>query len=242
MFDKDGYVYKISDKSEKVYDGKNLPENPKEDNYLFRTKIAKYPTEIMEHPRGIWVSLPMHDSKLSDVKNALGVIRWKDCVLQGVQSIIPNMQYSIESASEIESLNKLAHKILELNEMEQSKYKALLETVKCSDVQTALRLLDCLDNFCLHREKFSYADYGREALVKKDKIKLPDSLITYFNFENYLRETLGSVRIYKTEYGILEQTNEKFHIEEYVQKPESDLEWQEANEDGDNQNNAGESC
>lgn len=205
LFSDDGYAYKISDEFKTVYDGKNFPESIKTDQYLFRVKIGKYPKDMEEKAPGLWVSLPMDVQKLQDIKKALGVNDWEECVLRGVQSIIPNMQYSIESVCEIEKLNRLAQKILKLDAMNQAKYKAMLEATGCKDIISAEQLIEACGDFCLHCDNISFENFAEKSLLEDERVHLPEKLRKYFDFERYMRDMLGSMKVYKTEYGILEQ-------------------------------------
>lgn len=223
MFADDGYAYKISDNFRTVYDGKTFPEHIEKDTYLFRVKIGQYPKDMSEMPLGLWISLPMKNEKLSDIKKALGVHKWEECVLRGVQSIIPNMQYSIESVCEIESLNRLAQKILKLNDEQQATYKAILEVTGCKTVSKAERLIDRCNDFELHRENISFEDFAERSLTDDEKVHLPENLKKYFDFEQYMKDVLGGMRIHKTEYGILEQVNDNFDAEFYAESEENEV-------------------
>ena len=158
-----------------------------------------------EKAPGLWVSLPMDIQKLQDIKKALGVSKWEECVLRGVQSIIPNMQYSIESVCKIENLNRLAQKILKLDAVNQAKYKAMLEATGCKNVNSAEQLIDVCGDFCLHCDNISFENFAEKNLPEDERVHLPEKLQKYFDFERYMRDVLGSMKVYKTEYGILEQ-------------------------------------
>ncbi|MDO4563675.1 MAG: antirestriction protein ArdA [Clostridia bacterium] len=207
VFVDEGYFYNETDEFRTVYDGSTLPEKTKSDPYIFRVKAARCTSELAENIDGIWISLPTDSERLRAVFRAIGAESPSECVLCGVQSIIPNMQYCIESTEQIELLNSLAQAMQRLGD-EQSKLKAILTAVNCHDISQALMLCEHMDCFGLYADFVTYADYGKSVLASE--VTLPEDMLQYFDFEKYTRDRLCDEHIYMTEYGLLKQTDMSF--------------------------------
>ena len=119
--------------------------------------------------------------------------------------------------------HRLAQKILKLNDEQQATYKAILEVTGCKTVSKAERLIDKCNDFNLHRENISFEDFAERNLTDDEKVHLPENLKKYFDFEQYMKDVLGGMRIHKTEYGILEQVNDNFDAEFYAESEENEV-------------------
>ena len=208
IFLPEGYFYDETKDFEMVYDGKTLPEQPKCASYLLYVKVAK----ATQPKLGVWIGFPQKPEQLRNVPKALGVEGWDDCKVLGVQSILQDMQISINQ-KEIENLNTLAQNIIDLGRAEQMKFKALLEISGHHTIDAVQKLLGQLDKYQLYDDLVSTNDYAQQQLESEMNIKLPEELVEFIDFDEYYKYYMENAHVEITEYGLIERIDDKMELE-----------------------------
>lgn len=205
IFIDEGYFYDEIKDFKVLYDGKTLPEQMKNDHYLFRVKVSKQTGTSEKISGGIWVSLPQEAEQLNNVPKALGADSWDACCLLGVQSILQDMQLCISKANEIEKLNLLLQEIDKFNRVDQMKFKAVLEISVYQGIEDIREMINQLGNYQLYDTMVSTANYAFHQLITKDNAKIPENLLEFIDFNSYYRTFMEDDCIINTDYGILKR-------------------------------------
>ncbi len=187
----------ITDELEQLYSG-DFPV-PETENFAFKLKLGK-PQFYDEEIELTELKLPMDSSEIYTILNAVG----DDAVCYECRSTVPKLDEILSEISEIDDLNLLAEKIMELKSGgELPKFKAMLETLSGISVETALDVADFTDDFTLHADTFSHEDFGRKLLPTADSsaVKVALHFVDLEQFGKYLACEHGA-KI--TSYGFLE--------------------------------------
>ena len=96
-------------------------------------------------------------------------------------------------------------------------YKALLQATKCSDLDTALRLGEELDQYEFSSMQATPAHYGRDTLYETLGADDASSLYPYMDCFKYGKDLMDAENAVITDYGIIRRNDC-----EPIQAPETD--------------------
>lgn len=154
---------------------RELPEKP---GYLFRLILGLHPD--YGDDRTVTLDLPASVEELEETQERLGTLQWENAAALDYDGIIP---YALEFADlpmEMESFNEFAKAVKDIpaRQAQLPKLKALLEQFDVQDLDTAMALVEHIDDYILTPElsslkevsidhlHFLLGDYEAEMLVR----------------------------------------------------------------------------
>ena len=146
-----------------IYDGITLPEQGREDRYVFRIGIAA--EEKGEAKQ--WISLPAMRLEADRIAKSFGVEKIENCACVGFESAIPQIEEKdIRDLSGFAKLNFIASQYIKMSPAYRMKYKAVLYRRDRFDLDYALESLRQLDRYELDPGVEYADDYFREYLCR----------------------------------------------------------------------------
>lgn len=144
-----------------VYDGMTLPEEPEEQEYVFRLEITEPASQgEAQHE---WITLPMEPDGVNDTALSLQ----ENAMCCAFESAIPQITGEMQDGvRDLDTLNRIAKWYQAAPEMEQIKLKAILEGNRIGTIQGALDAATEIDRYELAYECDSENDYFREFLCR----------------------------------------------------------------------------
>ena len=88
------------------------------------------------------------------MQEQLGTLNWENTVVLNYDGILPNAAFFTDLPSELEAFNEFAKAVQDMPfpEKQLPKLKALLEQFEVQDIETAMGLTECLDDYVLTPE------------------------------------------------------------------------------------------
>lgn len=201
IFTSAGYFVK-NEEIKQLYDGN--PILPKPCDYIFQLELALIPEgDEPNYQNTLSLKLP---ASVADVQRALEEIGAKsmdDCCFYGYESVVvPQLADCYGDNEDFHVLNHLADKINRFNGDELAKYKAMLEIVKCKNIDTAVSVYEKMMDFTLDRNCVTASDYADKVLESFD-LPLKEQLGFYLSKDGYGKELTKHNGVDKTSYGML---------------------------------------
>ena len=183
---------------------KELPEKP---GYLFQLTLGLHPD--YGDDRTATLNLPASEKELEEAQERLGTLQWENAVVLDYDSIIP---YALEFAdlpAEMESFNEFAKAVknIPVRQVQLPKLKALLEQFEVQDLDTAMVLVEHMDDYILTPDLSS----PQETAVDQLRFLLDDAtaeqLIPHVNLFAYGNEVIQHDNAALTPYGLLHRAD-----------------------------------
>lgn len=216
-----GYFVK-NEAIKQLYNGE--PVVPKPCDYIFRLELALIP-EGDEPSDQNTLSLKLPDST-TDVQRALeeiGAQSMEDCCFYGYEStVVPQLADCYTDNDNFNVLNHLAEKINRFNGDELAKYKAMLETAQCKDIETALSVYEKMDEFILDRSCTTATDYVDKVLKSLD-LPMKEQFSFYLSKDGYGKALMQYNGVDTTSYGML-IPDDGIRLSEQIQKQTPSIE------------------
>ena len=203
IFTEEGYFFNNAEECT-VYDGAEYPETFEKDEYIFKVLIAPK-QEIGEgKSKGRWLSLPTSKEGKWRFLSELGADSFDDCILFAVLSMDTVIPMFVKDLSQLGVLNSLAHRMRDLDKSgDIAKYKAVIASGRCKNLEEALAMANKLDCFELHTEPSSLIEYAKKQFRDNYAHLLPESFEKHFNFATYAEELRIKGDLFVTEYGVI---------------------------------------
>lgn len=218
-FTEKGYVFRGSADWQEVYDGIHLPEQQEEHGLI---SLRLEPVDG-RHGEGssVWLELPAGERALQGALAALGETSFDNCMIVGVESILPSLNYQLTGDEDIDKLNTLAERLAAFSNCKTlMKYKAVLELECYPDLDRMLDItenLGCYEYDPLISTATGYAEY----LLKESGFDTSDPAFDRFDFAGYGKRRLERNGFVPTPYGCINRNDEPF-IQEFT-KPQSGM-------------------
>ena len=183
---------------------KELPEKP---GYLFRLTLGLHPD--YGDDRTVTLDLPASEKELEEAQERLGTLQWENTVLLGYDGIIP---YALEFAdlpTEMEEFNEFAKAVKNIpaRQVQLPKLKALLEQFEVQDLDTAMVLVEHMEDYILTPDLSS----PQETAVDQLRFLLDDAaaeqLIPHVNLFAYGNEVIQHDNAALAPYGLLHRAD-----------------------------------
>ncbi len=186
-----------------IYDGKTLPYEKTENDWVFSLRLSK---DAIDDPydEQEWVDLPLSDKQIEEIKRINDGKDFSDMYCHAFLSTIPQIQSPIFSdMQEFYSLNTLARRMAEMFPDEQIKFKAALTAEQPHKITDAVDIAMHLDDYELSYYSDSaasfYKDYLRHFMDSRFDGAWLDTLLTQNEGERLLQR-LGAA---ETPYGVI---------------------------------------
>lgn len=183
---------------------RELPEKP---GYLFRLTLGLHPD--YGDDRMVTLNLSASEQDLEEAQERLGTLQWENTVVLDYDGIIP---YALEFAdlpAEMEAFNEFAKAVKNIpaRQVRLPKLKALLEQFEVQDLDTAMVLVEHMDDYILTPDLSS----PQETAVDQLRFLLDDAaaeqLIPHVNLFCYGNEVIRHDNAALTPYGLLHRAD-----------------------------------
>ena len=183
----------------------HIPDGPMLPTYVFMLKTKSYifDDDFPYEGDTVRLELPASEEQLLNVARSLGLCTWDEGVYTITDSAIPNLFDVSDTFGSLRALNALAKEIEGLTRPEFEKYKALLETMECDDIESSLHCLQVLDQYHLDVLKTSYGQLAKEDVLSITDRDAASMIIKHLNLEAYGRELAEQEQGHLTPYGYL---------------------------------------
>ena len=183
----------------------HMPDGPMLPTYVFMLKTKSYifDDDFPYEGDTVRLELPASEEQLLNVARSLGLCTWDEGVYTITDSAIPNLFDVSDTFGSLRALNALAKEIEGLTRPEFEKYKALLETMECDDIESSLHCLQVLDQYHLDVLKTSYGQLAKEDVLSITDRDAASMIIKHLNLEAYGRELAEQEQGHLTPYGYL---------------------------------------
>lgn len=215
VFTSAGYFVK-NEEIKQLYDGN--PIVPQPCDYIFRLELALIPQGDEPNDQNtISLKLPAAQADIQRALEEIGAKSMDDCCFYGYESlVVPQLADCYGDNEDFNSLNHLAERINRFDNDNLVKFKAMLETVECKDIETAIVVYEHMDEFTLDRSCTTATDYVDKVLESLD-LPMKEQLSFYLSKDGYGTALMKRNDIDKTSYGML-IPNEGIKLSEQIQK------------------------
>ena len=206
-----GYVVRIGDLKEEF---KDLDLTPKKPDYTALLEVS-----IMDSGQSMTLELPCDRAAIENVHTQLGandlsVLSWR-CV----DCLVPALRDAFSQEDNIGYANHAAKQFRDLPQSDLLAYKALVEATRCSDLSTAMRLMDSVDSYWFTR-KYD----GPEAVALEELSFLLGendraTLLPFVDLYRYGKKLIEEQNISMTPYGGIERKDRQ-PIQAVCQEPQ----------------------
>ena len=183
---------------------KDLPEKP---GYLFRLTLGLHPdiggnctTEL---------DLPASEEALAAAQEQLGTLNWENTVVLNYDGILPNAAFFADLPTELEAFNEFAKAVQDIPfpEKQLPKLKALLKQFEVQDIETAISLTECLDDYVLTPEISSPQETAIDQLHFMTDDHSVELLLSHVNLYAYGCELIREDNAVLSPYGLLHRAD-----------------------------------
>ena len=183
---------------------KTLPSKP---SYLFRLALGLHPDS--NDVRTVTLDLPATEAELSAVQEQLGTLNWENTVVLNYDGILPNAAFFTDLPSELEAFNEFAKAVQDMPfpEKQLPKLKALLEQFEVQDIETAMGLTECLDDYVLTPEISSPQETAIDQLHFMTDDHSVELLLSHVNLYAYGCDLIREDNAVLSPYGLLHRTD-----------------------------------
>ncbi|NPV89709.1 MAG: antirestriction protein [Firmicutes bacterium] len=210
----DSYVINNAAEFHEVYDGVHLPEQPVDEDYVFKLLIYHGDSYPEGEDACTCLKLPAAADDIACVLKERNIPSLDGCVVYKNESTIPRLSGVFSEYEDIDKIRLLADRISELKDRGMmAKYKTVLEFMDCTDIDLALDLTQNLGCFDFHPEMSSPGDYGKLALQKISGLKPDDTALKLLRFEWYGRAMMEQDGVDATEYGLILRNEKELALE-----------------------------
>lgn len=201
VFTRVGYLVKNQEIAQ-LYDER--PVIPQPADYVFCLELSKiFEREEVKEQNTVSLKLPASESEIEIALETIGAENILDCCFEGYESVvIPQLTEIYGDSNDFNMINQIAKDITKLDDDNIVLYKSMLESVKCSDFQTAEAVYGEMEKFTLEKEHIEPSDYVDKVLKCID-IPLKEELDFYLSKDEYGRALMHHDGVEKTAYGML---------------------------------------
>ena len=204
IFTRSGYVVKHSELVTAPPCAKELPEKPE---YLFRLTLGLHPD--LEDDRTVTLELPASAEALREVQKQLGADGWEGAMVLDYDGIIPQAAEFADLPMELDAFNDFAEAVEAMPSREKQipKLKALLEQFEVQDIETAMGLTECLDDYVLTPEISSPQETAIDQLHFMTDDHSVELLLSHVNLYAYGCDLIREDNAVLSPYGLLHRTD-----------------------------------
>ena len=183
---------------------KALPEKP---GYLFRLTLGLHPD--IGGNRTTELDLPASEEALAAAQEQLGTLNWENTVVLNYDGILPNAAFFADLPTELEAFNEFAKAVQDIPfpEKQLPKLKALLKQFEVQDIETAMGLTECLDDYVLTPEISSPQETAIDQLHFMTDDHSVELLISHVNLYAYGCDLIREDNAVLSPYGLLHRAD-----------------------------------
>lgn len=199
MFTDNSYV---EQHSELVEAHKTLDNTPKMPDYTMLLKIA---TSDSDGEMSALLKLPVSDEALDKVLDQIGAGSWQEASLECIDCKAPMLKNLIISDTKIAEVNRLAETLTQMPQKQLTEYKAILAGVKPNDFDSAVQLVEQLDEYLVTLQYETLEDIARDELNFIADLTSVEVIIPYLDLKGYRDTLFKGLNAELTDYGMVER-------------------------------------
>ena len=200
-----GYVERHDELTEAYKTLELTPETP---DYTILLEVSK---GFLHNPgydsgKTVQLKLPAAPDALDAALAALNVRDWRGTSWRCLDCRAPTLAEMISDAEGgIDSLNRLAQRLADMEPQTLTAYKALLEAVNCQDLQSAGQLMDTLDQYTFSPQYSSPIGVAKDELSVILRSDEAARITPHLNLYQYGQELIQRYGGALTGYGLIER-------------------------------------
>ena len=177
-----GVLYKNSNEPDQVYDGKHFPP--------YQWQEAMVTVELRAKGESEFIYLPCSDTEITKALMRLEIPYLRDCevtidndnIPDKILEIIPS---DITPVNKIDTLNKLASKLKEMETKDITYFEKLMDHIKPQVIDEVFSLIDSMYEFELFDGVKDIESYGRYMICESGHFEYDHNLEEYIDFKKY---------------------------------------------------------
>ena len=221
VFTENSYV---EQHSELVEAHKTLDYTPKIPDYtmLLKVGVVDYDGE-MSAP----LKLPASSETLNKVLDQIGAGSWRETSFECIDCKAPMLKNLIISDTEIDEVNQLAETLSQMPQKQLTEYKAILAAVEPNDFNSAVHLIERMDEYLVSLQYETLEDIARDELNFIADPASVEVIIPHLDLEGYGAALVKRLNAELTDYGMVERRDRQpVHTpEEQPQQGRMEMMW-----------------
>jgi len=192
----------VEQHSELVEAHKTLDYTPKIPDYtmLLKVSASDYDGE-MSAP----LKLPASSETLNKVLDQIGAGNWQETRFECIDCKAPMLSKLIDNDAGIAEVNQLAETLSQMPQKQLTEYKAILEAVEPSDFDSAVHLIERMDEYLVSLQYETLEDIARDELNFIADPAPVEVIIPHLDLEGYGAALVKGLNAELTDYGMVER-------------------------------------
>lgn len=192
----------VEQHSELVAAHKTLDYTPKAPDYtiLLEIRTSDYDGEI-----SVPIKLPTSGESLNKVLDQLGADIRQETSFECADCKVPLLKDPINNAENIREVNQLAAILAEMPQKQMTEYKAIVAAVKPSDFDSAVHLIERMNEYLVTPQYETREDVARDELNVFADPQSAEAMIPYLDLEGFGGALVKSLNAELTDYGMVER-------------------------------------
>ena len=209
MFTDNSYV---EQHSELVEAHKTLDYTPKMPDY---TTLLKISVSDYDGEKSALLKLPAASETLNKALGQIGAGSWQDTSFECLDCKAPMLSKLIDNDAGIAEVNRRAETLAKMPQKQLTEYKAILAAVKPNNFDSAVQLIDRMDEYLVTPQYETLEDVARDELNLIVDPRSAEVMIPYLDLEGYGAALVKGVNAELTDYGMVERKDRQpVHIPE----------------------------
>jgi len=202
----------VEQHSELVEAHKTLDYAPKIPDYTMLLKII---ASDSDGEMSAILKLPVSGETLDKALDQIGAGSWQETSFECIDCKAPMLKNLISSDTEIAEVNRLAETLNQMPQKQLTEYKAILAGVKPNDFDSAVQLVEQVDEYLVTLQYETLEDVARDELNFIADPASVEVIIPYLDSEGYEAALVKGLNAELTDYGMVERKDRQpVHIPE----------------------------
>jgi len=175
-------------------------------DYTVLLKILKgfFNAPASDGTQAMTLKLPATEAQLNAVLEQLDVASWKEAGFACIDCKAPMLKNLIISDTKIAEVNRLAETLTQMPQKQLTEYKAILAGVKPNDFDSAVQLVEQLDEYLVTLQYETLEDIARDELNFIADPAPVEVIIPHLDLEGYGAALVKGLNAELTDYGMVE--------------------------------------
>ncbi len=214
----------VEQHSELIEAHKTIDYTPRIPDY---TMLLKVSTSDYDGERSAPLKLPATSETLNKVLEQIGAGSWQETSFECLDCKAPMLKNLISSDTEIAEVNRLAETLSQMPQKQLTEYKAILAAVKPNHFDSAVQLMDQMDEYLVTPQYETLEDVARDDLNLIVDPRSAEVMIPYLDLKGYGAALVKGLNAELTDYGMVERKERQpVHIpEEQPQQGGMEMMW-----------------
>ena len=192
----------VEQHSELVEAHKTLDYTPKAPDY---TIVLEIRTSDYDGETSVPIKLSTSSESLNNVLDQLGADGWQEIRFECADCKVPLLKGPINNEEDIREVNRLASILAEMLQKQMTEYKAIVAAVKPNDFDSAVHLIDRMDEYLVTPQYETLEDVARDELSVFVDPQSSEAMIPYLDLEGFGSALVKALNAELTDYGMAER-------------------------------------